>query len=157
MPSTDDNLTPKQDTRRRVHFSGEVLTAEAPDYDRTACETDIFSCDNCGVQIPGGMKGFEPYGTCVICTDGFDACGACCGTKEIMKICHAIPFSPDTKPTIRSKCHKHPLKVVDRKAEIMWANSNEVGEKIRIPSWGKRLRRNRSASPRKRAKQVSPL
>lgn len=114
--------------KKRVQFSSNLIleTKEAPIYERTAVQVDLFSCDVCSIQIPAGMKGFEPYGTCEVCVDGFDACGACCGTEALMHICQTTVFSPSkqVKPTIRSKCHDHLLTVVDRKAEVAWANNN---------------------------------
>ena len=140
---------------KHARFSSELAIAEAPDYDRTACLSDIFNCDVCGIRIPAGIKGFEPYGTCRICPDGFDACGACCGTKALMRICNETAFTPDARPqTMRSKCHKHVLVVVDRRAEILWANSSSQIEK---PKNGKRSRGSRSSSPRKTAKLVSAV
>jgi hypothetical protein len=148
--NANPNLGPKKS--RRVHFSTALVTKleQAPDYDRTACESDIFSCDLCGIQIPAGMKGFEPYVTCSVCEDGFDACGACCGTEALMRLCHQNIFSPNTtRPTIRSRCHEHILQVVDRKGEILWAN--DFGELD--SSYGKKRERKRSP----RGKSKSPL
>lgn len=134
---------------KRVRFSSELKTMEAPDYDRTACEPDMFSCDICGIQIAAGIKGFEPYGTCDVCVDGFDACGACCGTKALMRICHETKFSPTKNAVIRCNCHEHPLKVVDRKVEILWANNSNCGEELRNGKGAKRSPRHNSRSPRK--------
>ncbi|CAB9503144.1 expressed unknown protein [Seminavis robusta] len=121
--------TKKRQRRVCVLFVPSLVdqTAEAPEYDRTAEPTDIFDCDGCGIRIPSGIKGYEPYATCTTCEDGFDLCGSCCGTDRIMKICAQTEYLPDNKPkTISVDSHKHMLQVVDRGAEIAWANEGSV-------------------------------
>lgn len=152
LPSNDNQ------PKKRVRFSSLLIsyTAVASSlYDRTAVESDVFSCDVCGIQIPAGMKGFEPYGTCPLCPDGFDACGACCGTAALMALCRSTPYP--SQATMEVSCHEHALRVVDRKAEIDWANGNAVGgakqssPKKRTPTkkgGTKRSPRSRSKSPR---------
>ena len=116
----------KQRQQRKVHFACNLVdkTVEAPDYNRTSVLNDIYSCDVCGIRIPGGIKGYEPFATCATCHDGFDVCGKCCGIESIMTICQTTIFSPesDATPTIRVKHHAHDLHVVNRSAEILWAN-----------------------------------
>ena len=109
---------------KQVTFSPEVVTTQVPSYDRKAVPSDSFSCDVCSVRIPSGIRGFEPYGTCPVCEDGFDVCGACCGTANILEMCG--PFVPGaTPPTLRVRHHHpHNLQVVDRAAEVRWANGD---------------------------------
>jgi hypothetical protein len=120
-------------------------------YDRTAVPTDIFTCDVCHADIAAGIRGFEPYATCPTCQkedgDGFDVCGVCCGGIEVMMTyrrqqeCTSSSLSkegdnnddietgdirsrptPPPPQTIRLKCHPHELTVIDRQAEVAWAN-----------------------------------
>jgi hypothetical protein len=88
------------------------------EYDRSAVPIDIFSCDICHAVIPSGIRGFEPYATCPTCQEGFDVCGVCCGFS-----CRSGSNRPSPPSTIvRLKWHPHELTVIDRQAEVAWAN-----------------------------------
>lgn len=113
--------------RKRVAFVKELVMEikEADVYDREAVPSDIFSCDVCNARIPCGIRGFEPYATCEMCEDGFDVCAVCCGAKALMRRCDSTKFlQNEQKPSIKSKCHKHKLTIVNREAEVLWANDN---------------------------------
>ena len=146
---------------KQVSFSREVVsgTTQVPSYDRKAVPSDSFSCDVCSVRIPSGIRGYEPYGTCGICEDGFDVCGACCGTAKIMRLCG--PFVPGTiQPTLRLANHPHDLQVIDRAAEVRWANGDSLALATATTITGvssslKKKRSNprgRSRSPKKEKK-----
>ena len=168
--------------KKNVQFVTPLVTATiecSTDYDRTAVPIDIFHCDVCGMTIPAGIRGFEPYATCEIChnspeSDGFDLCGACCGTNAILQLCQqhyltmddvAMDFEKDRPTILVERHHPHELVVIDRKAQVLWANNNniannadnnEVGD--HTPKRGKRSPRKtpRSMSPRKKSKS-SPI
>lgn len=78
-----------------------------------------------------------------------------CGTAALMALCRSTPYP--SQATMEVSCHEHALRVVDRKAEIDWANGNAVGgakqssPKKRTPTkkgGTKRSPRSRSKSPR---------
>ena len=139
--------SPATRTMKSVSFSQALVTEtkEVPSYDRTAVPCDIFSCDVCGLRIPSGIRGFEPYGTCAMCEDGFDVCGACCGMFKILQLC-STKFTPgQTRPTLHVAQHKHPLHLVDWGSEVRWANTGVAQGKRSQP-------RGRSKSPKKKKK-----
>lgn len=155
--------TTKMRKNKTVSFSTTLIagTAEVPAYDRTAVPSDIFTCDICGLRIPAGFRGFEPYATCDVCEDGFDVCGSCCGTSEIMKLCYLATTKTTTKnripgdlrPTMRVEHHKeHPLQVVDRSAEVVWANGGSFVDKCVDESKKSHRPRARSKTPKKKGK-----
>ena len=143
-----------------VSFSADLVSGvtQALQYDRTALPSDIFSCDVCSLRIPCGIRGYEPYGTCAICEDGFDVCGSCCGAEEIMQHC-STPFVPGKfRPKLRiPQHHQHDLHVIDRAAEIRWANENcaVVEPKIAVTAaaaaGGKKKKKKSHSKGRQRA------
>jgi hypothetical protein len=122
--------------QKQVQFYASLVdkTMEAPDYDRTAVLNDTFTCDICGIRIPCGIKGYEPFATCAICDDGYDVCGQCCGVESILTLCRKTVFSPEMDNPgmlLRIDDHPHDLQVVDRSAEIVWANDGAVYSNLR--------------------------
>jgi hypothetical protein len=115
MPATKDSM---------VRFSTEFISGTqlaAPEYDRSAAPVELFSCDVCHQVIRAGLRGFEIYATCNVCSE-FDICGFCSKSLQHKRYCGAA-FMPDQQSqTIWSKLHQHDLEVVDRGAQVVWAN-----------------------------------
>jgi len=141
QPAPIASTTVTTKTKKVVSFSPTLTeTHPAPDYDRTGIPTDSICCDVCGGRIPGGIRGYEVYGTCLICNtangEGYDVCGPCCGTTKIVTLCQTkhtfLPPPLDQQQQqqqqycwplrIKIKHHQHALHVVDRGAEVLWAN-----------------------------------
>ena len=55
----------------------------------------------------------------------FDICGSCCGVEKIMQYCRTSAlFVPRPKKLRVPQHHRHDMHVIDRAAEIRWANGN---------------------------------
>lgn len=66
-------------TKRRVRFSANTIVIGTADagVDRVSTVPELFNCDTCGARIHAGLRGFDLYASCSVCSD-FDVCLACC-------------------------------------------------------------------------------
>ena len=100
------------DTGRRVVFNTCVDRFEYDDQgvDRQSFVPNIFTCDMCGRQLEGGLRGFEVYLTCWIC-DEFDCCAACAQAGS-------VSLKGTTPLAVTAHCGgTHPFVCVDRSCD----------------------------------------
>ena len=119
---------PRTPTTSSVRFSSTLVTAveHADEIDRTPTVCDRFSCDVCQLPIPCGLRGFEPYSSCLVSScSGFDVCAVCLPLPL-----HRPAYLPSQRPLqVTTPLHLHHLSVIDRESEVAWSNESASNHK----------------------------